>query len=151
MDISAVLTAPMMIPVAALGVGAIAIVGNIITGTHSQRLRAEQRMAMVARGMKPEEIALLLDSPAEMAREGDVRDPMRTLANCRRAGIILCSVGVGLIVFFAILAQILGVREIYSGAAAGLIPLAIGIGFFIDYTAQKRDLARYGLEVDPRP
>ncbi len=25
------------------------------------------------------------------------------------------------------------------------------IGFFIDYTAQKRDLARYGLEVDPRP
>jgi len=22
---------------------------------------------------------------------------------------------------------------------------------FIDYTAQKRDLARYGLEVDPRP
>lgn len=151
MDISAVLTAPMMIPLAALGIGAIAIVGNIITGTHSQRLRAEQRMAMVARGMKPEEIATLLDNPAERERDGEIKDPMRTLANCRRAGIILCSIGFGLIVFFVILAQILAVREIYSGAAAGLIPLAIGIGFFIDYTAQKRDLARYGLEMDPRP
>lgn len=151
MDISAVLTAPMMIPLAALGIGAIAIAGNIITGIHSQRIRAEQRMAMLARGMKPDEIALLLDSPVEMAREGDVRDPMRTLANTRRAAIILCSIGVGSIVFFVILAHILGVHQIYAGAAAALIPLAIGIGFFIDYTCQKRDLARFGLEIDPRP
>lgn len=151
MDITGVINAQAMIPLAALGIGAIAIVGRIVTGIHSQRVRAEQRMAMVARGMRPEEIATLLDSPAEREREGEVRDPMRTLANSRRAGIILCSIGLGLIVFFIMLAQILRVREIYSGAAAGLIPLAIGIGFFVDYACQKRDLARFGLEVEPRP
>jgi hypothetical protein len=32
--------------------------------------------------------------------------------------------------------------------AAGLIPFAIGIGFFVDYKMQARDLARFGLEVD---
>ena len=38
-------------------------------------------------------------------------------------------------------------------SAAGLIPLAIGIGFFVDYALQKRELARFGLEVaaDPPP
>ncbi len=33
-------------------------------------------------------------------------------------------------------------------AAAGLIPLAIGVGFLVDYTMQKRELARFGLEVE---
>jgi hypothetical protein len=31
---------------------------------------------------------------------------------------------------------------------AGLIPLAIGLGFWVDYKMQARDLARFGLEVD---
>jgi len=46
-----------------------------------------------------------------------------------------------------VLAAILHVREVLSGAAAGLIPLAIGVGFFIDYNLQKRELSRFGLEV----
>jgi len=141
----------MMIPLAALGIGAIAVVGNIITGTHSQRLRAEQRMAMVARGLRPEEIATLLDSPAERERGGEIKDPMRSLANSRRAGIILLSIGCGLIVFFILLEQILSIRRIYAGAASGLIPVVMGIGFLIDYALQKRDLARFGLEMDSRP
>ena len=37
-----------------------------------------------------------------------------------------------------------------SGAAVGLIPLAIGVGFLIDYQLQKRDLSRFGLEVGRR-
>jgi hypothetical protein len=36
---------------------------------------------------------------------------------------------------------------VLAGAAAGLIPLAIGVGFFVDYNLQKRELARFGLEV----
>jgi hypothetical protein len=32
--------------------------------------------------------------------------------------------------------------------AAGIIPIAIGLGFFVDYKMQARDLARFGLEVD---
>ena len=48
---------------------------------------------------------------------------------------------------FRSLTAILQVREVLAVAAAGLIPLAIGIGFFIDYNLQKRELSRFGLEV----
>ena len=100
---------------------------------------------MLARGVPLAEIEKILgtgdeDKPA-------VKDPLRSLGNARRAGIVLVSVGVGLILFFLVLAEILHVREVLSGAAAGVIPLAIGIGFFIDYNLQKRELSRFGLEV----
>ena len=51
--------------------------------------------------------------------------------------------GVGLGLFFAALSVVVHVREVLAGAAAGLIPLAIGIGFFVDYNLQKRELSRF--------
>jgi hypothetical protein len=39
-------------------------------------------------------------------------------------------------------------RVLLIVAAAGIIPIAIGVGFWIDYKLQARDLARFGLEVD---
>ena len=57
------------------------------------------------------------------------------------------SVGVGLTLFFITLSYILQERDVLAGAAVGIIPLAIGIGFFIDYNLQKRELSRFGLEV----
>jgi uncharacterized protein DUF6249 len=80
-----------------------------------------------------------------------VKDPLRSLGNARRAGIVLVSVGVGLTLFFIVLSFIVQVREVLAGAAAGIIPLAIGIGFFIDYNLQKRELSRFGLEVGAEP
>jgi hypothetical protein len=53
----------------------------------------------------------------------------------------------GLVLFFITLTAVLHERAILAGAAAGLIPLAIGIGFFIDYNLQKRELSRFGLEI----
>jgi hypothetical protein len=38
-------------------------------------------------------------------------------------------------------------RDVLAGAAVGIIPFAIGIGFFVDYNLQKRELSRFGLEV----
>ena len=141
-----------LIPIAALVVGAIAIVAGIASQIHARRMKAEQRMAMIARGVPAEDIVKLLGSSDDEAREeGRVKDPIRSLANARRTGIILTSIGLGLIVFFVVLKIILGDREILAGAAAALVPLAIGIGFFVDYAWQKRDLARFGLEVEPRP
>ena len=55
--------------------------------------------------------------------------------------------GAGVVIFGLVLTAILQVREVLSVAAAGLIPLAIGIGFFVDYALQKRELSRFGLEV----
>ncbi|MGF7182289.1 DUF6249 domain-containing protein [Tunturiibacter psychrotolerans] len=135
---------PFIVPVAGCAVGAVAIVSGIWFEAQQRRNKAEQRMAMIARGVPIAEIEKLLGSGDEEKR---VRDPLRSLANARRAGIVLVSLGVGLVLFFAALSVVVHVREVLAGAAAGLIPLAIGIGFFVDYNLQKRELSRFGLEI----
>jgi hypothetical protein len=110
-------------------------------------------MAMVQRGMTAEQIDLVLRSTRDDGGEIKTRDPLRSLANARRTGVILVSIGVGIILFGTLLAAIERDRETLVVSACGLIPLAIGIGFFVDYHLQKRELARFGLEVaaDPPP
>jgi hypothetical protein len=141
--------APSIIPIVALLIPIVAIIGGIFSQMQANRLRAEQRMAMLARGIPLAEVEAVLKSPES---NGAPKDPMRSLGNARRAAIVLISVGLGLIVFFIALTVIVQTREVMAGTAAGLIPLAIGIGFLIDYNLQKRDLARFGLEIaaDPR-
>jgi len=141
-----VLTTPFIVPLGAFVVAIVAIVAGIWLEAHKSRVKAEQRMAMIARGMPITEIEQLLGTKDEEQRPP--KDPLRSLGNARRAGIVLVSSGVGIMLFFITLTVILQQREILSGAAVGLIPLAIGIGFFIDYNLQKRELSRFGLEVE---
>ena len=143
-----VLTSPYIVPLGAFLVAIVAIAGGIIGQAHTRRLKAEQRMAMVARGVSVQEIERLLGNSEQEDRAAkNPKDPLRSLGNARRAGIVLVSVGAGLVIFFVVLALIVHERDVLAGAAAGLIPIAIGIGFFIDYNLQKRELARFGLEV----
>lgn len=142
-----VLTSPMMVPLGAFLVAIVAIVSGIWSQAHARRVKAEQRIAMIARGMSIEQIEQLLGTSSEEEIRPP-KDPLRSLSNARRTGIILVSCGIGLILFFTCLTIILQTREVMSGAAAGLIPLAIGIGFFIDYYLQKRELSRFGMEVE---
>lgn len=135
-----------IIPIFAMLIPIVAIIGGVWSHIHQTRAKADQRMAMIARGMSIDEIERLLGKPGDEMRPP--KDPLRSLSNARRAGIVLVSVGIGLIAFFLVLASILHVHEVLSGAAAGLIPLAIGVGFFIDYHLQKRELSRFGMEVD---
>lgn len=140
------LWSPMIVPVVAMLIPIAAIVSGVWVAAQQHRNRAEQRMAMLARGVPIAEIERLI------GREGDdeprrVHDPLRSLGNARRAGIVLTSSGAGLIVFFIVLAIVLQVRPVLAGAAAGIIPIAIGIGFFIDYSMQKREMSRFGLEL----
>src|SRR5258708_9977206 len=135
---------PFIVPVAGCLVGIVAIVAGIWLEGHKRRIKSEERMTMLARGVPLAEIEKMLgtgdeDKPA-------VKDPLRSLGNARRAGIVLVSVGAGLILFFLVLTAILHVREVLAGAAAGLIPLAIVVGFFIDFNLQKRELSRFGPE-----
>jgi len=139
---------PYIVPVAVFVWLAIMGVAGIIGKAHSQRLKAEQRMAMLQRGMTAEQIDLVLRPTREDGEEATrTKDPLRSLGNARRTGVILVFVGIGLTVFGWLLAEIVGDHEVLVVAAAGLIPLAIGIGFFVDYSLQKRELARFGLEV----
>jgi hypothetical protein len=133
---------PFMVPLGAFLVGIVAIVSGIAGGAYKQRLKTEQRLAMLARGMSAGEIEKLLNADGRAAR-----DPIQDLANTRRKGIVLISTGVGLMLSFLVLAWIVNDHEVLSGGAFGLIPLSIGVGFFVDYNLQKRDLSRFGLEV----
>ncbi len=137
---------PFIVPVAGCLVGIVAIISGIWSDARKREIKAQERMAMIARGMPIEEIERLLTTPGE--EERPVRDPLRSLANARRAGISLVSSGIGLMLFFIALAAVVNVRNVLAGAAVGLIPVAIGIGFFVDYNLQKRELSRFGLEVD---
>jgi Flp pilus assembly protein TadB len=139
---------PFIIPLGAFVVAIVAIVSGIWSDAHNKRIRADQRMAMLARGMSIEDIEKVLGQVREDERPP--KDPLRSLSNARRAGIVLVSTGLGLMLFFIMLELILHVREVLAGAAAGLIPLAIGIGFFVDYNLQKRELSRFGMEIEPR-
>ena len=135
------------VPLGAFVVAIVAIVSGIVGQAHARRIKAEQRMAMVQRGMPVEQIDLLLKSARDDGGEIKTRDPLRSLANARRTGVVLVSIGIGIVLFGSLLAAIERDRETLIVAATGLIPLAIGIGFFVDYALQKRELARFGLEV----
>lgn len=135
---------PFMIPLGAFVVAIVAIVAGITGEANRQRLRAEQRMAMVARGMSTEEISKLLGSASEDERPA--KDPMRSLGKTRTAALVLISTGAGISVFGLLLTWIVQEHDVLVVAAAGLIPLAIGVGFAVDYWSQRRDLARFGLE-----
>lgn len=138
---------PFIVPLGAFAVAIVAIAGGIWSDIHNKRIRADQRMAMLARGMSSEEIEKILGKANDVDRAP--KDPLRSLSNARRTGIILVSSGVGLMLFFIALCVIVQERDVLAGAAVGLIPLAIGIGFFVDYSLQKRELSRFGMEIEP--
>jgi hypothetical protein len=133
---------PFMIPLGAFVVGIVAIVSGIAGGAYKQRLKTEQRLAMLARGMSAGDIEKVLSADGRAAK-----DPLQGIATTRRTAIVLISTGVGIMLSFLVLAWIVNQHEVLSGGAFGLIPLSIGVGFFIDYNLQKRDLAHFGLEV----
>ena len=136
---------PLMIPLGAFVVAIVAIVSGIMSEAHKQRLRAEQRMTMIGRGMSTDDIDKLLGGPGEDAKPA--KDPLRSLAQSRRIAISLISTGVGLFLFGLMLTWIIQVHDVLAVAASGLIPLAIGVGFVFDYQLQKRELSRFGLEI----
>jgi len=142
------MNSPFVVPVAGCLVGIVAIVAGIWSSAHSRSLKAQERIAMISRGLPLQDIERLMGSVDDSGR---VRDPLRSLGWARRAGIVLVSTGIGLSLFFVALSIILQEREVLTGAAIGIIPIAIGIGFFIDYQLQKRELSRYGLELGAEP
>jgi len=140
---------PFIVPVAGCVVGIVAIVSGIWLDGHKRRIKSEERIAMISRGVPLAEIERVMGAGNE--EKPPVKDPLRSLGNARRTAIVLVSVGAGLTLFFVALSAILQERDVLSGAAIGIIPLAIGIGFFIDYNLQKRELSRFGLEVGAEP
>jgi hypothetical protein len=133
-----------IVPVA----GCLMILGLGCFGIYSEmdqkRIRSQERMTLLARGMPIEDIERL----QRQVQNEDVTDPARTMNNIRRNAMILFGAGAGIVAFGLLLSAILQMRVLLIVPAAGMIPIAIGIGFWVDYKMQARDLARFGLEVD---
>src|SRR5260370_261653 len=60
-------------------------------------------------------------------------------AYSRRAGILLVWGALGYIAAFGLIAGIQADRDIWTVAAFGVIPLAVGIGYFLDWSFIRRD------------
>ena len=82
-------------------------------------------------------------SVEELALTRGVAKPSRRNdgRGARRAGIVLVSTAFGLMAFFFALALILRTREVLAGAAVGLIPLLMGVGFLVDARMNAREAA----------
>jgi len=86
-----------------------------------RKLRTEERMAALARG-------------ASIPMEPDLSEAARS----RRSGILLVAGALGYMSTFALIARV--ESDAWMIAAFGLIPLALGLGFFLDSALIRRDL-----------
>jgi hypothetical protein len=96
--------------------------GALYTYFRVRKLRSEERLAAIARGV---------DIPME--------PELNQMARSRRAGILLVSGALGYILTFGLIAQIQADRDVWTAAALGIIPLAVGIGYFVDWSMIRRD------------
>lgn len=129
-------SSPFIVPVA----GCAMILGIVIAGIWSsvrqREIQSRERLEAIARGVPipptPEELAITHGRPsANLARRR---------ANIRLAGVVLLASAVGIVLFFVALAAILQERDVLCGAAVGLVPLAIGVGFLIDTRIQTHEM-----------
>ena len=87
-----------------------------------RKLRTEERLAAIARGV---DVPMVAELP-EAARS-------------RRYGILLTSGAVGFIIALGLIATIKHEPDTWTAAAVAVIPLAIGIGYFLDSSLIRRD------------
>ena len=98
-------------------------VAALYTYYRVRKLRSEERLAALAKG-------------AEIPMEPELSQ----FARSRRAGILLVSGGLGFMIMFGAIARIVNEPETLVAAAFGILPLAVGIGYFLDAALIHRDL-----------
>jgi len=101
--------------------------GGMYTYYRVRKLRTEERLAAIARG-----VSIPMEPELSQA------------ARSRRSGILLISAALGYIVTFGIIARVVSEPETWAAAAFGVIPLAVGFGYFLDSTLIRRDLRSAG-------
>jgi hypothetical protein len=85
-----------------------------------RRLRSEERLAAMARGV-----------------EVPMQPELSEAARSRRSGILLVAGAIGYIVTFVLIGRV--EPDAMIAATFGVIPLAVGIGFFVDHALIRRD------------
>ena len=83
--------------------------------------------------------------------EDERMDPYERMAKSRKGAIIAMMVGVGIVVFFTVIAFAEDDPEAFAGAAIGAIPFFIGIGLFIDAHLRRKDMEKHKASSPPKP
>jgi len=95
--------------------------GAMYTYYRVRKLRTEERLAAIARGV-------------DVGLQPELPPP----AQSRRSGILLVAAALGYMVTFALIAH--AEPEAWIAGAFGIIPLTVGIGFFLDAALVRRDV-----------
>jgi hypothetical protein len=95
--------------------------GAMYTFYHVRKLRTEERLAAIARG-------------ANVPMQSELSEAARS----RRSGILLVTGALGYMLTFALIARM--ESDAWVAAAFGIIPLSVGVGFFVDSALIRRDL-----------
>jgi hypothetical protein len=127
---------PFIVPVAGCFMIAVIVIASTAAATRKREIESQERLAAIAKGIMPPPTHAEL----EMTRVQPASSATRRYTNIRLTGIIMVGGALGVILFFCVLSSILGQREVLAGAACGLVPLGLGIGFLIDANLQKRAL-----------
>ena len=90
-------------------------VAALYTYYRVRKLRTEERLAALARG-------------AEIPMEPELSQYARS----RRSGLLLVCGALGWMIMFAVIARVVDERNTLAAAAVGILPLAVGIGYFLD-------------------
>jgi hypothetical protein len=85
-----------------------------------RKLRTEERLAAIARGA-----------------DAGLQPELSPAAQSRRSGILLIAAALGYMVTFALISRV--EQEAWIAGAFGIIPLTVGIGFFLDAALVRRD------------
>ena len=85
-----------------------------------RKLRSEERLAAMARGL-----------------EVPMQPELSEAARSRRSGILLVAGAIGYIVTFVLIGR--EEPDAMIAATFGVIPLAVGLGFFVDHALIRRD------------
>lgn len=110
-----------MVPIVAI----VMVFGIPLAGIYAwyrvRRLQTEERLAAIARGvnvpMEPE---------------------LSQAARSRRSGILLVCASIGYTITFALISRV--EPDAWVAAAFGVIPFAVGLGFFLDSALIRRDV-----------
>jgi len=98
-------------------------VAALYTYYRVRKLRTQERLAALEKG-------------AQIPMEPELSQFGRS----RRYGILLVSGGLGFMTMFAVIARIVNESEPLVAAAFGILPLAVGIGYFLDAAFIHKDL-----------
>jgi hypothetical protein len=97
-------------------------IAGLYTYYRVRKLRTEERLAAIARGV-----------------EIPMQPELSEAARSRRSGILLVTGALGYMMTFGLISFIQREPQVWTAAAFGIIPLAVGLGYFLDSTLIRHD------------